>query len=100
MSTTTIPTNPWFDTLPGPRLQQVIEEKGEALKERYYTDDVWFAIWLHTLNRAVQRRVMLSFDDLEDWCYRDAYDGGMSPKDAALEMLEDNGYDFENVRYM
>lgn len=98
MSTAT--TNPWFDTLPGPRLEAIIAEKGEALMKRHHTDDVWFAIWLQALNQSVQRRVMLSFDDLEDWCYRDAYDGGMSPKDAALEMLEDNGYDFENMEYM
>lgn len=91
------PTNPWFDTIPGPRLAQVVEDLGPKLMERYHTDDVHFAIWLHTLNRAVQRIVMLSFDDLEDWCYRDAYDGGTLPKDAALEMLEDNGYDVENV---
>ena len=88
-------THPWFDTLPGLRLQQVIEEQGDRLRERHHTDDVYFAVWLHALNRAVQRRVMLSFDDLEDWCYRDAYDGGMSPKDAALEMLEDNGFEDE-----
>lgn len=90
MSTTT--TNPWFDTLPGPRLQQVIEEKGEALKERHHTDDVYFAVWLQALNQSVQRRVLLSYDDLEDWGYWSAYDAGMSPKDAALEMLEDNGW--------
>lgn len=92
----TAAANPWFDTLPGPRLQQLLDEQGDRLKERYYTDDVWFAIWLHALNRVVQRRVMLSFDDLEDWCYRDAYDDGMPPKDAALEMLDANGYDFES----
>ena len=90
-------THPWFDTLPGLRLQQVIEEQGDRLRERYNTDDVYFAVWLHALNRAVQRRVMLSFDDLEDWCYRDAYDGWMSPRDAALEMLEDNGFEVEGM---
>lgn len=91
------PTNPWFDTLPGPRLQEAINALGPTLMERYHTDDVYFAVWLHTVNRAVQRRVGLSFDDLEDWGYRDAYDAGQSPKEAALEMLEDNGYDVENV---
>lgn len=84
--------NAWIDSLPGPRLAQVIEKSGDALKERYHTDDVMFAVWLHALNRAVQRRVILSFDDLEDWDYWSAYEGGMSPVDAALEMLDDNGY--------
>lgn len=84
--------NPWIESLPGPRLAQVVEEQGDRLKERYYTDDVYFAVWMHALNRAVQRRILLHFDDLEDWCYRDAYDAGESPRDAAIEMLEDNGY--------
>lgn len=84
--------NPWIDNLPGPRLAQVVEEKGDALKERYHTDDVYFAVWLHALNRAVQRRIALSFDDLEDWGYWDAYDSEMSPREAAIAMLDDNGY--------
>jgi hypothetical protein len=86
-------SNPWIENLPGPRLAQVVEEKGDALKERYHTDDVYFAIWLHALNRAVQRRVLVSFDDLEDWDYWSSYDAGESPKDAALEMLAANGWD-------
>lgn len=84
--------NPWFDTLPGPRLAQLIEERGDALKARHHTDDPYFALWLEVLNRAVQRRVIVSYDDLEDWDYWSAYDAGMHPKDAALDMLEANGY--------
>jgi hypothetical protein len=84
--------NPWFDTLPGPKLNKVIAEKGDALKERHHTDDVYFAIWLQALNTAVQRRVMVSYDDLEDWDYWDAYEAGMSPRDAAVEMLADAGW--------
>jgi hypothetical protein len=85
-------SNPWIESLPGPRLAQLVEEKGDALKERYHVDDVYFAVWLHALNRAVQRRVLVSFDDLEDWDYWSAYDAGMSPKDAAIEMLADAGW--------
>ncbi len=85
--------NPWIENLPGPRLATVVAEKGDALKNRYGVDDVYFAVWLHALNRAVQRRVLMSFDDLEDWDYWSAYDGGMSPRDAAIEMLQDNGWD-------
>jgi hypothetical protein len=50
-------------------------------------------MWLHALNRAVQRRVLVSFDDLEDWDYWSNYDAGMMPVDAALQMLADNGWD-------
>lgn len=86
-------TNPWFETLPGPRLEMMIAKHGDALKERYYTDDVYFALWMHALNRAVQRRVLVSFDDLEDWDYWSNYDAGVMPTDAAIQMLEDNGWD-------
>jgi hypothetical protein len=85
--------NPWIENLPGPKLQRVVDERGDALKERYHTDDVYFAIWLYALDRAVQRRVMVSFSDLEDWDYWTAYDAGQSPKEAAIEMLIDNGWD-------
>lgn len=91
------PNNPWIQGLPGPKLQQVIDEKGEALKERHHTDDVFFAIWLQALDQAVRRRVLVRYDDLEDWGYWDAYDAGMSPRDAAIEMLEDAGWDFDEA---
>ena len=86
-------TNPWIDGLPGPRLLEMVEKHGDALKERHHTDDVYFALWLHALDRAVQRRVLVSYDDLEDWDYWSAYDAGQTPKDAAIEMLIDNGWD-------
>ncbi len=93
--------NPWFDTLPGPKVKQVIEEKGDALKERHHTDDVYFAIWLQALDQAARRRVAVRYDDLEDWDYASAYEGGMSPRDAAVEMLEDAGWQVpENVEYL
>ena len=31
--------NPWFDTLNGPKVQAIIEKKGDRLKERFHTDD-------------------------------------------------------------
>jgi len=86
-------TNPWINNLPGPRLKKVVAEQGDELKRRHHTTDVYFAIWLHALDRAVQRRVLVSYDDLEDWDYWSNYDAGMSPKDAAIQMLADNGWD-------
>jgi|KBSMisStaDraftv2_1062788.scaffolds.fasta_scaffold945075_2 hypothetical protein len=85
-------TNPWIQGLPGPRLLDVIAKHGDDLKARHHTDDVYFAIWLHALDRAVQRRVLVSYDDLEDWDYWSAYEGGQSPKEAALDMLTDAGW--------
>ena len=87
--------NPWIENLPGPRLKQVIEEKGDDLKKRYHTDDVYFALWMHAMNRAVQRRVPVSYDDLEDWDYWSAYESDMSPRDTAIQMLQDNGWGFD-----
>jgi hypothetical protein len=88
--------NAWIDNLPGPRLASVIEKNGDDLKKRHHTDDVHFAIWLEILDRSVRRHVMMSYDDLEDWDYWSAYDGGMSPKDAALAMLDDAGWGYQD----
>ncbi len=85
--------NAWIDSLPGPRLASVIEKNGDDLKKRHHTVDVHFAIWLEVLDRSVRRRVMMSYDDLEDWDYWSAYDSDYSPRDAALEMLADAGWD-------
>ncbi len=85
-------TNPWFDTLNGPTIQRMIEKHGETLKARHHTDDVYFALWLEALDRAVMRRVLVRYDDLEDWDYWSNYDAGMTPREAAIEMLADNGY--------
>lgn len=84
--------NAWIANLPGPRLKRVVEEKSDALMKRHHTDDVYFAVWLQALDQAVRRRIILSYDDLEDWGYWDAYDADMTPRDAAIEMLYDNGY--------
>lgn len=89
--------NPWFDTLNGPTIQRMIEKHGDRLKARHHTDDVYFALWLEALDRAVMRRVLVSYDDLEDWDYWSAYDAGMSPKDAAIDMLEANGYRYDEA---
>lgn len=84
--------NAWIDSRPGPLMAKFIEENGETVKDRFSTDDVAFAVWMHTLNRWVQRRVGLSYDDLEDWNYRDAYDADLTPYEAAVDMLVDNGW--------
>lgn len=84
--------NAWIDSLPGPRVQGAIEKYGDMLMKRYHTTDVYFAVWLHAVNLAVQRRILLDIHDLEDWPYYDAYEGDMEPVDAAKEMLAYHGY--------
>ena len=85
-------TNEWIAKIDSDKLSEWIEKNGERAKKRHHTDDVYFAVWMHHLNLVVQRRVMMSYDDLEDWDYRMAYDAGMSPREAATDMLEDLGY--------
>ena len=85
--------NEWIAKIDSDKLSAWIEENGERAKERHHTNDVYFAVWMHHLNLVVQRRVMMSYDDLEDWDYWMAYDAGMSPREAAKDMLEDLGYD-------
>lgn len=84
--------NAWINNLPGPRLAQVVETQGDALKSTYMTDDVYFAVWMHAVNQAIIRRIGLGFMDLEDWLYRDAYDADMAPREAALQMLADSDF--------
>lgn len=93
--------NAWIDNLPGPKLQAVIEKDGDALMRRHHVTDPHFALWLHMVDRAVMRRVHLGYQDLEDWDYASAYEGDMAPRDAAIAMLEDNGYDLpEGVSHL
>lgn len=84
--------NAWINGLPGPRLADVIEKDGDRLKEQYHTDDPFFALWLHMVDRSVTRRVHMGIYDLEDWDYASAYEADSTPLQAALQMLEDNGW--------
>ena len=88
----------WIDTIPADRLADLLNKHGEALMKRHHTTDPHFAVWLEAVDRAVRRRVMVSYDDLEDWDYWSYYESGMSPVDAAVTMIEDTGFfggDFE-----
>ena len=90
MATTS--TNPWIRSLPADKVEAWIEKNGQRACEEHWTEDPYFALWLHYVDRAVRRTVLISYRDLEDWDYWSAYDGGMSPKEAAYVMLEDAGY--------
>lgn len=69
-----------------------ITANGEKACKAYYTDDPTFALWMYYVDRQVRRRIVLSIMDLEDWRFRDAYDDDMSPKEAAIQLLDDLGY--------
>lgn len=46
-----------------------------------------FDSWMACVDTALEERIGLSSDDLADYCYRDWFDGGMSPDDAAREAM-------------
>ncbi len=80
--------NAWISTLPADKVERWIAANGERAMEQHDTDDAYFALWLHYLNRAVMRRVLIGYRDLEDWDYWSAYDGDMNPVEAAELMLD------------
>lgn len=82
----------WFETLPGPAVRSWIDKNGEAAKKAHGTDNVFFALWLHYLDRAVRGRVWMSYRDMEDYDYWAMYEAGYSPKEAAEQMLEDSDW--------
>ena len=57
--------------------------------------DTAYNEWLRRVDRAIEAWSGLGVDDLADWLYRDAFDAGADPEDVATEVLEDNGFPFE-----
>jgi hypothetical protein len=56
--------------------------------------DSGFDEWLRAVDQEVQAMAGVSYRDLPDWTYRDAYDSGATPKEAAEEALEAGGFYF------
>jgi hypothetical protein len=55
-------------------------------------NDTDFDTWMRQVDECIGRRCGLSSSDLPDWTYRDAFDDGLSPEEAAAEAL-DNAQD-------
>ena len=51
-----------------------------------------FESWLARVDAIITNTVGIGMDDLQDMCYRDMYDDGYSPKEAAKETLEEAGW--------
>lgn len=52
-----------------------------------------FDLWMARVNTAVESICGLGIEDLPDWMYRDAFEGGRADFDEiAREVLEDAGY--------
>lgn len=50
--------------------------------------DAEFDRWMEAVNNVIRLRCLLNADDLPDWSYREAFDEGWSPSDAAHEAVE------------
>lgn len=51
-----------------------------------------FATWMACVEQELERIAGVCSDDIEDWCYHDAFDDGSSPYTAAVEALENAGW--------
>ena len=51
--------------------------------------------WMREVDRAISIIIGLSHDDLADQPWREWYDSGMLPREAARQALEDEGFAFE-----
>jgi len=54
-----------------------------------------YEVWKDQVDAELLRRVGLTSDDLPDYCYRDSYEAGESPRSVAQEViaaLKEDGY--------
>jgi hypothetical protein len=57
----------------------------------YARGDQRFAYWMYLVDRRLSRACGLTSTDMEDHTWRDAYDDGLSPREALADALEANG---------
>jgi hypothetical protein len=56
-------------------------------------DAAAFRAWMRKVDAALETLCGLGSDDLPDYSYRDAYDGGEAPISTAVAALEDVDFD-------
>lgn len=54
------------------------------------SDAEFFEAWKAKVNEIIESEIFVGCDDLEDWDYRLAFEDGMSPEEAADEVLRIN----------
>jgi len=87
----------YLSTLDAGRVAAAIEafwrsDSAHAEELRSYArGDKRFAYWMYLVDRRLSRACGLTSADLEDHLWRDAYDTGMSPRDALADALDANG---------
>ena len=50
--------------------------------------------WMAAVDAAVRKIADVSVHDLPDWNSRDAYDDGVTPQEAAEDVLDQEGWDY------
>lgn len=51
-----------------------------------------FEQWMQKVDAVLEKKCGLSHHDLEDFCYRDAYDDGEAPSTVAREVLANQDF--------
>lgn len=51
--------------------------------------DSGFNIWMEEVDQLLIEELCVSSADLEDRCYRDAYDDGVSPREMVNEIIQE-----------
>jgi hypothetical protein len=83
----------WLDSKP---VEEVVAAehslRASEVGERYIMDyaggDVRFGVWLRLVDARLGKSLGIGHRDLSDWTWRDAFDDGLSPKEAAVAALE------------
>lgn len=83
-----------FDAICGLPVDQIMTIK-QALDD--LGDEVGFRAWMVQVDEHMGTLVPLTHKDLEDQPYRDWFDSGIPPYDAATMALEDSGYKVEGL---
>lgn len=69
------------------RLEKHMAEGRLTWLKPYYEQDPLFGVWMVLVDSALKRRVSVGVPDLSDQPYRDWFQDGMSPKEAASEVI-------------
>jgi len=74
----------------------LMEQATKSKKERSATMTA-FEKWMKRVDSHMESICGLSSNDLEDYIYYDCFDADQTPKQTALEALEDAGFPMEEI---
>jgi hypothetical protein len=80
----------WLDDQPAEKVEaalQSLREQAPGYIANEGTGDERFALWLRLVDKRMARVTGLGHRDIGDWHWRDAFEDGVSPSEAAREAL-------------